>query len=215
MVNEQLTHYIETVQSQGYSESTIRDVLAKNGWQPHDIDEAFSYVKLTNNTLSANAPVAPANFGAVSNNTAKAEEVTNQSYGEFVHTGPEYNSPFSVGLAIVLVAAIMILLNKVIDDASYYTNTINSQLIFDVLIVIPFILIAFILHESFINTGKRFLLVSQPYFLVSAALLVRLLWDTSKYILNTSATYGVYIVLILIILVLTGSILFVQKYIKA
>lgn len=216
MVSEQLTKYIETVSSQGFSEATIREVLAKNGWQSADVNDAFLYLQQRKNSLSATAPIAPGMSTQINNNVAKKEQILSNLFNESsAHKDVEYNSPFSSGLAVVLLAAIMIFLNKVIDDAGLYTNTINARLIFDVLIIIPFILIAFILRESFPNTGKRFLLVSQPYFVVSGVLLVRLLWDTSKYILNTNATYGVYVVLILVILVLTGSILFVQKYIKA
>ncbi len=216
MASEQLTKYIETVSSQGFSEATIREVLAKNGWQSADVNDAFLYLQQRKNSLSATAPIAPGMSTPINNNVAKKEQILSNLFNESsAHKDVEYNSPFSSGLAVVLLVAIMIFLNKVIDDAGLYTNTINARLIFDVLIIIPFILIAFILRESFPNTGKRFLLVSQPYFVVSGVLLVRLLWDTSKYILNTNATYGVYVVLILVILVLTGSILFVQKYIKA
>jgi hypothetical protein len=79
---------------------------------------------------------------------------------------------------------------------------------------LPFLFVAFVLHGSFSKDNKRYLIISQPYFITAAFLLVRLLWDTSAYILNTNATYGVYVVLVLIIGVLTGIILFVQKYIK-
>lgn len=216
MASEQLTKYIETVSSQGFSEATIREVLSKNGWQSSDVNDAFLYLQQRKNSLSATAPIAPGMSTPINNNVANKEQIPPNLFNESsAHKDVEYNSPFSSGLAVILLVAIMIFLNKVIDDAGLYTNTINARLIFDVLIIIPFILIAFILRESFPNTGKRFLLVSQPYFVVSGVLLVRLLWDTSKYILNTNATYGVYVVLILVILVLTGSILFVQKYIKA
>ncbi len=218
MVNEQLTKYIETVQEQGFSETMIREVLEKNGWGNTDINDAFTYLRMQKASLIAQAPISPTMTKP--NIVLPGEETTSKndqasSEQTIYPKSIEYNSPFSAGLAVVLFVAIMILLNKVIDDSAFYTNTVNAQLIFDVLIVIPFILIAFILRESFPNTGKRYLLVSQPYFVVSALLLVRLLWDTSKYILNTNATYGVYVVLVLIIIVLTGAILFVQKYIKA
>lgn len=216
MANQQLTQYIESVQSQGFTETTIREVLLKNGWNIVDINDAFSYLQLSKESLTAGAPIAPGHITPSEHPSPKTSDAFIGMYDPMSSVKRvEYNSQFSAGLAVVLVVAIMILLNKVIDDASYYTTTVNAQLIFDTLIVMPFLLIAFILHESFSGTGKRYLLVSQPYFIVSAVLLVRLLWDTSKYILNTSATYGVYVVLIMIILVLTGSILFVQKYIKA
>lgn len=200
MVNEQIVKYIDNVISQGYPEQTIKDVLTSKGWQMGDIDEAFNYVKLLKANIASQAPVSP---------TLNNQHTENKDKESSIH------SPFSYGLAIVLVGAVFILLNKIISDSSYYTSSINAQLVFDVLIIIPFLLIAFILHESFSSHGKRFLLVSQPYFLVSAFLLVRLLWDTSKYILDANVTYGVYVVLVMIILVLTGSILFVQKYIKS
>jgi len=221
MANEQLTQYIETVSSQGFSEATIREVLAKNGWQNMDVNDAFSYVKLQKDSLMAQAPkaspmMAPQETLSIEMNSVRNDKILSNLYDPTTQkTVVEYNSTFSVGLAVVLIATMMILLNKIIDDAAFYTTTINAQLIFDALIIIPFLLIAFILRESFPNTGRRYLLISQPYFIVSGVLLVRLLWDTSKYILNTNATYGVYVVLILIILILTGSILFVQKYIKA
>ena len=208
MANEQLTHYIETVQTQGFSVSTIREVLAKNGWQSNDVEEAFSYLKLVKETMVNTAPVAPASLAQTPAMSSTESTVSD-------HPRMVYNSPFSVGLAIVLFGALLILINKTIDDSSWFTRGINSKLIFDALLILPFLLVAFILHGSFHTEQKKnFLIISQPYFLVSAILLVRLLWDTSSYILNKNATYGVYVVLALIIISLTCIIIFVQKYMK-
>lgn len=204
MINEQLVGYIKTVESQGFTESAVRDVLVKAGWQIKDIDEAYSHMKLLKGMPMPASDVAQVAQSPVSS--------TSNTYKNNNHI--EYNSPYSIGLATVLCGAIFILLNKVIDDSSTFTNSINGKLIFDVMLIVPFIVVAFILHESFKDRRKKFLIISQPYFLVSGFLLVRLLWDTSNYILNANAAYGVYVVLILIIAVLTGSILFIQKYIK-
>jgi len=207
MVNLELVKYIETVSGQGFPESNIHEVLIKNGWQSSDIEEAFSHIKMMKSDMASKAPMAP---GAIhpTANTESLKPVLSQK------KDVEYNSPFSIGLTVLLFISLMILINKFINDFEQYTKTINSELIFDALIILPFLFTAFILHEIFVGTGKRYLILSQTYFVVSAFLLVRLLWDTSKYILNANASYGVYIVLVMIILVLTGSVLFVQKYIK-
>ncbi|MEK7585936.1 MAG: hypothetical protein AAB477_01735 [Patescibacteria group bacterium] len=216
MANQQLTEYIETVQAQGFSEPMIRDVLAKNGWQTQDVNDAFSYLKLEKDTLVSSAPVAPNMAGAIPNDSLRKEQNISNIFDKPAENKAfEYNSPFSVGLAIVLFGALLILINKIIDDSGSFTSSINGKLVFDALLILPFLLMAFILHGSFHSQEKKnFLILSQPYFLVSALLLVRLLWDTSRYILDKNATYGVYIVLALIIIVLTGVIIFIQKYIK-
>ncbi|MDQ5971318.1 MAG: hypothetical protein QG566_264 [Patescibacteria group bacterium] len=214
MINEQLVNYIKTVEAQGFTESAVRDVLAKAGWQSNEVEEAYSHMKLLKGmpvpagTAQINIPQQTVSIN-VAKSTVASSHTINQNHSV------EYNSPYSIGLATVLCAAIFILLNKVIDDSAIFTNSINAKLIFDVMLIVPFIVVAFILHESFRDHKKKFLIMSQPYFLVSGFLLVRLLWDTSNYILNANAAYGVYVVLILIIIVLTGSILFIQKYMKS
>lgn len=207
MINEQLVSYIKTVESQGFTESAVRDVLAKAGWQSSEIEEAYSHMKLLKGMpVPAGSVVPNAN---IINPMVQSPSVTQKSHS------PDYTSSYSIGLAIVLCGSIFVLLNKIIDDSSRLTETINAKLIFDVLLIVPFLVIAFILHESFREKRKKFLIISQPYFLVSGFLLIRLLWDTSRYVLDANAAYGVYIVLILVILVLTGSILFIQKYVKS
>lgn len=210
MANPQLIDYIKKVKQQGFPEVTIREVLVKNGWQVSDIDLAFKEIEQVEIILQTGAPVAPGAVAyqpvsQVANNTAVINKKTPVI---------EYNSPFSIGLAVVLFGSLLILVNKIITDSVDFTSSINGKLIFDALIIIPFLFVAFILHGSFSQDNKKFLILSQPYFITSAFLLVRLLWDTSAYILNTNATYGVYVVLVLVIAALTGIILFVQKYIK-
>jgi len=209
MVNQQLVEYIRKVQLQGFPEATIREILNKNGWQSSDIDGAFLEIKNIQDALQKDAPMAP---NAIINQPSINSIPQEKSILE--KTLVEYNSPFSVGLAVVLFIALLILVNKIIDDSAISSVTTNEKLIFDAMIILPFLVIAFMLHGSFSKDNKKFLILSQPYFVVSAFLLIRLLWDTSQNILNTNANYGVYIVLILVIAVLTGIILFVQKYIK-
>jgi tetrahydromethanopterin S-methyltransferase subunit B len=210
MANPQLVEYIKTVQGQGFPESTIREVLAKNGWQSSDVNEALESIKRMEEALQMTAPMAP---GGPALKETPATEGESQKI-DYRNPVIEYNSPFSLGLAVVLFISLLILINKMIDDSAISTATINGKLIFDALVILPFLLVAFILHGGFASDNKRYAILSQPYFVASALLVCRLLWDTSVYIWNTNATYGVYIVLVLIIVVLTSIILFVQKYIK-
>jgi hypothetical protein len=209
MINEQLVNYIKTVEAQGFSEPAVREVLAKAGWQATEVEEAYAHMKLLKGM-----PV-PGGTVVTTTQTRTIQSVSTAPTTIKQKVSVEYNSPYSIGLATVLCGAIFILLNKVIDDSEMFTNSINAKLIFDVLLIVPFLVVAFILHESFRDKRRKFLIISQPYFLVSGFLLVRLLWDTSSYILNANAAYGVYVVLVLIIIVLTASILFIQKYIKS
>ncbi len=209
MANQQLVEYIKKVQLQGFPEVTIREVLNKNGWQPVDINEAYLEIKRIEDILQKDAPMAP-----VPVLVGQPVIAVSQEKSILEKAVIEYNSPFSIGLAIILFGALLILVNKVIDDSAISTVNANAKLIFDAMIILPFLVVAFILHGSFSEDNKRYLIISQPYFITSAWLLVRLLWDTSAYILNTNATYGVYVVLILVIAVLTGIVIFIQKYIK-
>jgi hypothetical protein len=207
MHNESLVQYIKTVQAQGFSEVAIREVLVKNGWQPVDINNAFSYM-----ALSGNVPPPP---NAPGSQAMPASTQTSRPLSTVTSNTIEYNSPYSVGLAVVLFSSLLILVNKIIDDSHILTTGPNQKLIFDAVIILPFLILAFVLNGSFSENKKQFRILSKPYFIVSAILLVRLLWDTSLYVLSANATYGVYIVLIMVILVLTGAIIFVRKFMLA
>ena len=210
MANPELLQYIKTVQVQGFSESTIREALVKSGWPQNDIDEAFRELNPSASVIPS-IPVAPV---LSTEHPQTLNSFNNSIAGSAIDKSLEYNSPFSIGLAIILFGTLMVLINKIIDDSALFTASVNGKLIFDAVLVVPFLLIAFMLHGSLARDGKRYLIISQPYFVTAAFLVVRLLWDTSAYILNANAAYGVYVVLLLVIAVLTGIIIFVQKYIK-
>ena len=195
MANDSLLQYIKAAQAQGFSRDSIHDVLIKNGWQIGDVDLAFDAIAGVVNT-----PVVSRQKDQATVPPIKAE--------------PEYNSPYSIGLAAVVCIGLFILSNKFIVDMISSNRNINEVLILDALIILPSLLIAILLHTVFSKGQKQFLILSKPYFIASGYLLVRLLWDTSRYILNANVTYGIYIVLALIILVLTAIIIFVRNYIS-
>ena len=126
------------------------------------------------------------------------------------------NSPFSVGLAVVLFVSLFILVNKIIQDVgTSFGNDINNMLLLDAIITIPFLFISFLLYGMASQDRKKLIIVCQPYFIVSAFLFLRLLWHTGAYILDKNATYGVYLVLVMAIFVLTGFVFFLQKFFKS
>lgn len=199
MANDALIQYIKAAKAQGFTDDSVRTVLLQNGWLAPDIDQAFAII--SNPVPMPNAPIPEA-----VKPRAAAVAVEKSEYHE-------YNSPYSIGLGAVVGASLFVIVNKFIHDVQVGTGSINGKLILDALVILPFLAAAFMLHGSFSNDRKRYLILSQPYFAVSAYLLVRLLWDTSSYILNVNAAYGVYIVLVMVVLVLTGLIIFVRNYI--
>lgn len=215
MANKELVDYIKYVRAQGYEDSLIIDALNKKGWQPKDISEAFIFVA---------SPTPPSSISSVP--ITDSSSLDSSVYPSFVNNDSqiaqnlerkfENNSPFSVGLAIVLTFSLFILVNKIIHDIGIsFDKNVNDKLIFDAIITIPFLFVSFLLYGIAYQDRIKFIIVSQPYFIVSGFLFLRLLWDTSMYVLNTNATYGVYIVLIMAILVLTGFIIFLQRFLKS
>ena len=94
----------------------------------------------------------------------------------------------------------------------YHDSHINNRLIADAFIVLPFWAVTFLLNLAFHEKRKKLLILLYPYYVTSGWLLIRLLFDVSQFILDKSAALGVYIVLIILALVLTGSVIVFQKY---
>jgi len=215
MVNQTLVEYIKSVKAQGYSDTAVVEALRKNGWSDNDINEAYSFVNLAAQTPSAPmAPKAPTP-SALPSYTVEPKTMPAQS-AQVAIPEESNNSPFSFGLAIVLFVSLFILVNKIIHDIgqNFYSN-INSKLVFDAILVIPFLFVSFLLYGIASQNKKRYIILCQPYFVVSAFLFLRLLWNVGSYILSANATYGVYIVLVMAIVVLTGFVIFLQKFLKS
>jgi len=195
MIDNNLLEYIRLAQQQGHTKEMIKQSLVANGWQGDMVEEAFGMV---------HQPVG-----------ASAAQSTISAQPIIRHYKSSINSPLSVLLAIVLAVALFTLTNKVITDISdFYVYNITANLIVNGVIVLTFLLLAFTLHFTIGEKNEKYLILSRPYYLISGWLLIRLLYEVSKYLLNQDTAYGVYVVLILIIAVLTGMVVFVQKFIK-
>ncbi len=211
MANQTLVDYIQSVKAQGFNDTAVVEALRKNGWQDADIKEAYASISLFSQT-----PVAPSAAPAPSVLPSYTVEPKTAAQTQALAEPEDNNSPFSVGLAVVLFISLFILVNKIIHDIGInFASSANNTLILDAVVTVPFLFVSFLLYGLASQNRKRFSIVCQPYFIVSAFLFLRLLWNVGKYILNTNATYGVYIVLVMAILVLTGFVIFLQKFLKS
>lgn len=202
MVDATLIEYVKKALGQGLSAESITRSLLANGWSELAIKEAIEAVSM---------PDIPKGPGFI--NPAPAPQPQQQTKSLLGNNGA--NSSYSVLLAVVLLFGLLILANKIINDLTrHFENDITGQLIFQAIVILPFLIAAFALQYSLTGRGEKYRILSQPYYIVSGWLLIRLLYNVSQYILTTQVVYGVYIVLVLIVGVLTGVIFFVQKYLK-
>lgn len=191
MADSNLIHYIRDALARGHAEEQIKQMLANHGWQESDIRDAYILAKSPDYTPVAAAP-APLKIRPES-----------------------FVSPYSRLLSVVLFVTLLILSTKVIKDVRLnFADDINARLAFDALLVLPFLIAATALHFFFHQRKEKFLILSQLYYLVAGWLMIRLLWNVSQYILDNNAVFGVYIVLIMVILVLTGVIIAIQKFMR-
>lgn len=202
MIDNSLLEYVKTSLQQGLSHENITVSLLANGWQQAAINEAITL---------ASAPEVPKAPGFV---TPVAQPQPQIQEKKPLRNYPLY-SPLSLLLAFVLFFGLFILANKIISDIGRnFATDITGQLLTDAFIILPFLIAAFALHYSLTEQGEKYRILSQPYYFVSGWLLIKLLFHVSSYVLSTQAVYGVYIVLILVVSVLTGVIFFGQKYLK-
>ncbi len=189
-INLEIVSYIRKQLALGVPRINIVENLKKVGWSNEVIMESFD-------AISLGTPISEIQ-----------PEVMQSPEPDSV------NSPYSSLLAVVLVISLFILTNGIFSDIKSMTATENQILLFEGLFVIPFLLVAFLLHSSFGNDKARFKILSFPYFIISAWILLRLLWKVGQNIWEAKNALGVYIVLGMVVVVLTGIIIFIQHYIK-
>lgn len=205
MINEQLIKYVGDSLAKGSRPDLIIEVLKSNGWKKDDIDQAFEFF-----SMQKSAPIA-SNASKVSLQQSKSPIAPVSPTSSFIDQH-RTNSPYSVILAILLLislATLAINLSRDLEKA-FFDN--SARLIISAVVALLLMGIAFAMNY-FLSDQQRFRLLHVPYFLVAGYMLLRLLFMVSKFILDNNAVYGVYIVLLMMIAVLTAIIVFVQKYI--
>ncbi len=207
MIDERVTNYIKHSRSTGVSDAQIIADLKSGGWTDQVISEAFGI------TSGVNAiPVNPVQNQTISSQP-QVQNTVKSAHGPFKKE--EINSSFSILLAVILTISLFILSNKLFADVKLLAEgNITKLLMIQGFFVIPFMVAAFFLNASLKDEGERYKIISTPYFLVSGFLLVRLLFKVAGHILDKNAALGVYIVLGMVIVVLTGIIFFVSNYVK-
>ncbi|HWA32252.1 MAG TPA: hypothetical protein VG694_02280 [Candidatus Paceibacterota bacterium] len=216
MENQQVTGYIKDQINKGISTDIITANLKRVGWADDVIYASLAAAQTPVPPPAAKPeffndnPELPAgNTPAAADSPAASITVASPMETESV------NSPYSIILAVILVVSLFVLMNGLFSDIQNATaGNINLTLTYQGLMVVPFLLVAFLLHSSFRTENRRFRILSMPYFIIGAWVLLRLLWKVAQNLLAANSARGIYIVLGMIIVVLTGIIIFVQKYIK-
>jgi hypothetical protein len=209
MIDQSLLDYIKKNLAQGNPSEAIRHALLSNGWSEMQVNEAMAAAQLTGDVPlppaphPANSPVPPPPPGqpGMHYRPRPAERK------------PELSSPYSVLISGLLFILVIVFSNRLIKDLSNNASQ-NFQLIAEALVTMLILGSGFIIHKALGEKSPKFLILARPYYAAAILLVLRLLLHTSAYILDKNVTYGVYIVLVLVIAVLTGMILFLQKFIK-
>ncbi|HEX9503261.1 MAG TPA: hypothetical protein VF974_02970 [Patescibacteria group bacterium] len=205
MLDQSLLEYVKKTLAQGLSADVITQTLRANGWAEDSIKEAM---------VMASMPGVPQAPGFTPPPSAVAE-----THAQPQSIKPKRNyaiySQYSILLAFVLFFGLLILANKAVSDVGrQFGSDVTGRLIAQTFLILPFLIVAFIFHFGLNEQGEKYQILSRPYYIVAAWLLISLLFSVSEYILSSQVVYGVYIVLLLVVAVLTVGILFVQKFIR-
>lgn len=139
----------------------------------------------------------------------------------FEGIGPDDLSPVSLILTIFLVLAVIFLFEQAWNDLGRlageqlgygYDSAVEfSRLAVRLLFIGPATFIALFLYFSLRGKGTRYGVITLPYFITSLIFLIRLLFDVGRFVLSAYKVFGIYIVLIFLIVVISGLIFFIQK----
>jgi len=212
MAEQQLIDYIRTSQQSGMSLDAIKQDLLSAGWIRDQVDEAFRIVNIPK-------PPVPVPSSPLTN-----PWVTKPTKKEVYRPNP--TSPYSGLLGVTLFVSLLILVDNAISDITNLflpvptlsygvvpTESISTALIARGISVLVFWGLTSLLYFSFRDRSEKFKILLTPYYITAGWVLVGLLFYVGNYLLSTSSTFGVYIVLGMIVLALTGGTWGVQKYI--
>lgn len=221
-MDPKLIDYIKKELADGNDEGKVRFSLKANGWTDQALNEVFVLVKKElQPPASLNIPVPPApsvlppkqilsefrnDFAARQPANVKSQRAEKPEEPK----RPDVNSPYSVILSVGLLFSLFVLGNQVYSDLSDIEN-LATKLAIEAALFVPFLLVTSILSFIVNHSGKRYKILVYPYYLLSGWLFLSLFGQTILYIYDQNATFGIYIALGLIIALLTGVVLFVQR----
>ncbi len=137
----------------------------------------------------------------------------------FKGIGPEDLSPFSAILTFFLLITVIFLFQqawsdagRLAGDASTYEPVVElNKLLLRSLFIGPAAVIALTVYFFVKGKGTRYGVLTLPYFIASLIFLIRLLYYTGRFVLQEYRDWGIYVVLVFIIIVISALIFFIQK----
>ena len=99
-------------------------------------------------------------------------------------------------------------------QAQYKTRASSPsfRMIFNAILVLPFWIITFLFFISLKGEHKKYEALLGAYYITSGWLLIFLFFNVARYIWYSDTVMGVYVVLGMLVIILTGAIWGVQKY---
>jgi hypothetical protein len=135
-------------------------------------------------------------------------------------------SPIAVLLSVFLTITIIFLFGRIWDDLSLLVTPagetlrwgryVSAQVALDrlfvhTLFVIPVVILALVVYQAVKDKGSRYGALTLPYFIGALLFTVRLLWDTGDFVIREYHKWGIYIVLIFLVVVFSGLIYYIQQ----
>lgn len=97
-------------------------------------------------------------------------------------------------------------------DYKLHASSPSFRMILNAIIVLPFWIITFLLFISLKEDRKKYESLLGAYYVTSGWLLIFLFFNVARYIWYSNTVIGVYVVLGMLVIILTGAIWGVQKY---
>ena len=242
MAEQQLIDYIRTSQQGGVSFDDIKRELLSAGWSQNQIDDAFRAINVprpptptplatksftpkkiytTPYSVMLSLVLVVSLFILTQNAVTDildrfAAEATprgflnSQEYKEFKQ---RINDNYKQGI---------VSLNSNSDYNSFYnqyfevykkhTASPSFRMMLNAIIVLPFWIVTFLLFLSVKEDRKKYGVLLWSYYVTSGWLLIFLFFNVARYIWNSNTVIGVYVVLGMLVVILTGAVWGVQKY---
>ena len=102
--------------------------------------------------------------------------------------------------------------NQYFEIYKKHTASPSFRMMLNAIIVLPFWIITFLLFLSVKEERKKYGVLLWSYYVTSGWLLVFLFFNVARYIWNSNTVIGVYVVLGMLVIILTGAVCGVQKY---
>lgn len=120
-------------------------------------------------------------------------------------------SPFAVFFSILLTIGVAFLFDKIWSDLKNLTKTELEALFLQGLFTIPLLTLALIFYSTLYKKGKQYAAMLLPYFIASSLEFIAFLFNAGDYALENLGKFGIYVILIIIVVFLSIITFFVQQ----